>query len=69
MVIRGIKQTLPGVYEITPDAGSAFFLRAAYLSIVSTDVLEESVEFQTLIRISNLLSFDVTKSGWCTRRT
>ena len=45
MVIRGIKQTLPGVYEITPDAGSAFFLRAAYLSIVSTDVLEESVEF------------------------
>lgn len=45
MVIRGIKQTLPGVYEITPDAGSVFFLRAAYLSIVSTDVLEESVEF------------------------
>ena len=35
MVIRGIKQILLGVYEITPDAGSAFFLRADYLSRVS----------------------------------
>src|SRR5574344_2015071 len=35
MKICGIKQTLPDVYEITPDAGSAFFLRAIYLRQVS----------------------------------
>ena len=34
MLICGIKQTLPGVYEITPNAGSAFFLRSKYLSRV-----------------------------------
>jgi len=35
MIIRGIRQTLQGVYEITPDAGSAFFLRVCYLRTVS----------------------------------
>lgn len=30
--IAGLKQTLRGVLEITPDAGSAFFLRILYLS-------------------------------------
>src|SRR5574344_398952 len=35
MKICGIKQTLPDVYEVTPDAGSAFFLRAIYLRQVS----------------------------------
>ncbi|MCR5217589.1 MAG: recombination regulator RecX [Treponema sp.] len=39
MIIRGIKQILLGVYEITPDAGSAFFLRADYLSLVTEDRL------------------------------
>ena len=39
MVIRGIKQTLPGVYKITPDAGSAFFLRAEYLTRVKEERL------------------------------
>lgn len=39
MIIRGIKQVLLGVYEITPDAGSAFFLRSDYLSIVKEDRL------------------------------
>ncbi|MBB5219433.1 regulatory protein [Treponema rectale] len=39
MVIRGIKQILLGVYEITPDAGSAFFLRADYLSQVNEERL------------------------------
>ena len=34
MVIRSVKQTLPGVYKITSDAGSAFFLRSEYLSLV-----------------------------------
>ena len=31
MVIDEIKQILNGVYEITPDSGSAFFLRTRYL--------------------------------------
>lgn len=39
MIIRGIKQTLHGVYEITPDAGSAFFLRPEYLQSVSENRL------------------------------
>ncbi len=39
MVIQEVKQTLSGVYEITPEAGSAFFLRAAYLSVVGEDRL------------------------------
>ena len=39
MVIRGIRQTLQGVYEITPDAGSAFFLRSEYLHSVSEERL------------------------------
>jgi len=39
MIIRGIRQTLQGVYEITPDAGSAFFLRACYLDFVPEERL------------------------------
>lgn len=39
MVISRIEQTFAGVYEITPDAGSAFFLRKDYLSQVNPDVL------------------------------
>ncbi len=39
MTICGIKQTLPGVLECTPDAGSAFFLRTAYLKIVPAEKL------------------------------
>ncbi|MCR5763530.1 MAG: recombination regulator RecX [Treponema sp.] len=35
MIIQEIKQTLSGVYEITPEAGSAFFLRASYLNLVA----------------------------------
>ncbi len=39
MLIKELKQTLPGVYELTPDAGSAFFLRIEYLSLVTEDRL------------------------------
>ena len=39
MFIKNIKQTLPGVYEITPDTGSAFFLRKDYLSLVNEEKL------------------------------
>lgn len=39
LVILGIKQTLNGVYEITPDSGSAFFLRDEYLTCVSKERL------------------------------
>ncbi len=39
MFIKNIKQTLPGVYEITPDTGSAFFLRKDYLSLISEEKL------------------------------
>ena len=43
MEIRGIKQTLPGVMEITPDAGSAFFLRTVYLKQVKEEALVPGV--------------------------
>ncbi len=39
LYITNIKQTSFGVYEITPDSGSAFFLRADYLCSVSPDLL------------------------------
>ena len=39
MIIQELKQTLSGVYEITPEAGSAFFLRATYLNSVSEERL------------------------------
>lgn len=45
MKICGIKQTLPGVFECTPDAGSAFFLRTAYLHIVQEERIAEGQEF------------------------
>lgn len=38
-------QTLQGVYEITPDAGSAFFLRSEYLSHVDPERLRAGAEF------------------------
>lgn len=40
MLIRSIEQTSPGVYKLTPDAGSAFFLRTAYLSRLDGGALE-----------------------------
>ena len=39
MIIQELKQTLSGVYEITPEAGSAFFLRSSYLCIVAEERL------------------------------
>lgn len=44
MIIRGIKQTLQGVYEITPLAGSAFFLRTDYLKHLTEEKLLEVAE-------------------------
>lgn len=38
-------QTLQGVYEITPDAGSAFFLRKEYLSLVDSERICAGAEF------------------------
>jgi len=48
MKICGMKQTLPGVVEITPDTGSAFFLRISYLSLVKEEQLVPAVSEQTL---------------------
>ena len=45
MYIQSIQQALPGVYKITPDAGPAFFLRAAYLSAVSEERLLAGAAF------------------------
>lgn len=45
MVVRQIQQTFTGVYEITPSVGSAFFLRACYLSLLSEDSLAAGKEF------------------------
>ena len=39
MIIQELKQTLSGVYEITPEAGSAFFLRTTYLTFVPEERL------------------------------
>lgn len=49
MQIAESKQTFPGVYEITPDEGSAFFLRARYLSLVSEDGLEAGFDFDEIM--------------------
>lgn len=38
-------QTLQGVYEITPGAGSAFFLRKEYLSLVDSERICAGAEF------------------------
>ncbi|WP_407400107.1 regulatory protein RecX [Treponema sp.] len=45
MLIREMVQTLQGVYEITPDAGSAFFLRKEYLSLVDADRICAGAQF------------------------
>lgn len=45
MLIREMVQTLHGVYEITPVAGSAFFLRTEYLSLVDSERLCAGAEF------------------------
>lgn len=38
-MIREIKRSMNGVYEITPDSGTAFFLRGTYLENVKEDSL------------------------------
>ncbi|MCQ2240762.1 regulatory protein RecX [Treponema sp.] len=45
MLIREMVQTLQGVYEITPGAGSAFFLRREYLSLVDPERICAGAEF------------------------
>lgn len=45
MLIREMVQTLHGVYEITPVAGSAFFLRTEYLSLVDSERICAGAEF------------------------
>lgn len=45
MLIREMVQTLHGVYEITPDAGSAFFLRKEYLSLVDPERICSGAQF------------------------
>lgn len=47
MTICGIKQTLPGVYQITSESGSAFFLRARYLKVVKEN------RFDSILKNSN----------------
>lgn len=45
MLIREMVQTLRGVCEITPAAGSAFFLRLEYLSLVDPCRIKSGEEF------------------------
>ena len=45
MLIREMVQTLQGVCEITPGAGSAFFLRKEYLSLVDPERICAGAEF------------------------
>ena len=47
MTICGIKQTLPGVYQITSESGSAFFLRTRYLKLVKEN------RFDSILKNSN----------------
>lgn len=59
MVLHQIQQTLHGVYEITPAAGSAFFLRREYLSQTDPDNLEVDVE------LSDDQAIDVMNAALC----
>lgn len=59
MVLHQIQQTLHGVYEITPAAGSAFFLRREYLSHVEPDCLNLDVE------LSDDEALDVMNAALC----
>lgn len=59
MVLHQIQQTLHGVYEITPAAGSAFFLRREYLSHVEMDNLLVDVE------LSDDQALDVMNAALC----
>lgn len=45
MLIREMVQTLQGVCEITPGAGSAFFLRKEYLALVDPERICAGAEF------------------------
>lgn len=51
--ILGIQQTLPGVYEITPDAGSAFFFRSSYLQEISGELLDEMARLTGQFRLDS----------------
>jgi regulatory protein len=59
MVLHQIQQTLHGVYEITPAAGSAFFLRREYLTQVEPDELEVDIE------LSDDQSLDIMNAALC----
>lgn len=72
MHIIAVKQTLNGVYEITPDSGSAFFLRSDYLTLVNSDSLkEDSVlteeESQDLLDAALSYSAEVMAMGYLAR--
>lgn len=64
MVISRIQQTFAGVYEITPDAGSAFFLRREYLSHVNPESLCEGQEISEEAA-ADLLSASVAYAAEC----
>ena len=44
LIIRAVKQTSDGVYKLTPEKGSAFFLRTRYLKTISEDRLVAVVD-------------------------
>ncbi len=72
MVVGQLQQILPGVYEITPDAGSAFFLRIDYLSLVKEDELCKGAEFddersEDLLRASLVFSVEKAALGYLAR--
>ncbi|MBQ9537763.1 MAG: regulatory protein RecX [Treponema sp.] len=63
MLINLIEQTAPGVWKLTPDGGSAFFLREDYLSLLSPSLLAESCLSDTPLELGDCLFNDVVSAG------
>ena len=72
MIIKELKQTLSGVYEITPEAESAFFLRACYLHIVQEERLTKGEifcdeEVEDILNAALIYSAEVVAMSYLSR--
>ncbi len=72
MVITAVKQTLHGVYEITSNVESAFFLRAEYLQLVDEQMLSVGHEFNDdetndILNAALVYSIEVIAMGYLAR--
>lgn len=65
MLIRSIEQTSSGVYKLTPDTGSAFFLRTAYLSQLDEASLQSAPRSFTETESEELLTAALAYSAEC----